>query len=84
MFDGIIDIAVATFLQIVPYAAIRFESILGRLLGGIKQERHNGVAPDIFGDVLLGVIGTHLCTVVDVLLENVAQHVGIDVAPRSR
>ena len=35
-------------------------------------------------DVLLGVVGSHLGTVVDVLLEDIAQHVGVDVTARGR
>ena len=33
---------------------------------------------DVLGDVLLGVVGPHLL-LVDVLLEDVAQHVGVDL-----
>ena len=30
-------------------------------------------------DSLFGVVSTHLCTVVDILLEDVAKHIGVDV-----
>ena len=55
------------------------------LAGGIEQEREDGVFADVFGDVFLRVIRPHLF-LVDVFLEDVAEHVGIDfllVAARS-
>lgn len=42
----------------------------------------DAVAADVFGDVLLRVVGTHLRAVVDVLLEDVAEDVRVDVASR--
>ena len=44
---------------------------------GIEQIGDDRVLADVAGDVLLGVVGPHLL-LVDVLLEDVAQHVGVD------
>ena len=46
--------------------------------GLIEQARNDGVAADVAGDVFLRVVGAHLL-LVDVLLEDVAQHVWIDL-----
>ena len=47
-------------------------------MGAIKEEGDDGVAADVAGDVLLGVVGAHLL-LVDVFFENVAEHVGVDL-----
>ena len=44
----------------------------------VEQERQDRVAADVAGDVLLGVVRAHLL-LVDVLLEDVAQHVRVDL-----
>ena len=43
-----------------------------------RTGRQDRVLADVFGDVLLGVVRAHLL-LVDVLLEDVAEHVGIDL-----
>ena len=45
----------------------------------LYQIWHDGIAAYVFGDVLLGVVGTHLGTIVDILLEDITQHVGVDI-----
>ena len=45
--------------------------------------RDDGVFADVFGDVFLGVVRPHLL-LVDVLLEDVAEHVGIDFLAASQ
>ena len=82
--DGIVYITIATLFQPTPDIAFCGEC-LGRGLGyPIHQEGKDAVLPDVFRNVLLGVVGTHLGTVVDVLLEDVAQHIRIDVFPTGR
>ena len=78
------DVSVATVSEELPQFAIRLEEFFVFLLHCIHQIRNDGVATYVLRDVLLGVVGPHLGTVVDVLLENVAQHVGIDVAACGR
>ena len=48
------------------------------LLGAVEEEGDDGVAADVAGDVLLGVVGAHLL-LVDVFFEDVAEHVGVDL-----
>src|SRR5262249_43990396 len=43
----------------------------------VKQIGNNGIFGNILGDIFLGVVSPHLL-LVDVLLENVAQHIGVD------
>ena len=45
--------------------------------GGVEEKRDHRVLTDVLGDVLLGIVRAHLL-LVDVLLEDVAQHVGVD------
>src|SRR5574344_597830 len=49
----------------------------------IEKERQNAVATDILRDVFFRVVSTHLGTVVDVLLKDVAQYIWVDVFTRS-
>ena len=49
----------------------------------MEQERENAVTTDVLGDVLLRVVRAHLSTIVDVLLEDIAEDVWVDVPSRS-
>ena len=44
----------------------------------IKQKRQNSILSNIIGNILLGVIRAHLL-LIDVLLEDIAQHIGVDL-----
>ena len=44
----------------------------------IKQERQDRIATDVAGNVFLGVVRAHLF-LVDVLLKDVTEHIGIDL-----
>ena len=50
----------------------------------IKQPRHNAIFADLLGDILFGVIGAHSRAVIDVLLKNITDDVGIDVSAARR
>ena len=73
------DIGIATFAQEFPNFAIGLKGVLIDFLGGIHQERYNGVTPNIFCYVFFGVICSHGSTVVDVLFEDVTKHIWIDI-----
>ena len=75
-----IDVAVGVGLEQVPdRGAIGIlEGDLALGARGVEQERDDRVLADVLGDVLLGVVGAHLL-LVDVLLEDVAEHVGVDL-----
>ena len=77
--DGGVDVAVGIFEEQIPdgRAFGIFKGHLALGAGGIEQEWQDGVLADVFGDVLLRVIRPHLF-LVDVFLEDVAEHVGID------
>ena len=79
---GIIDVLVSTLLKHLPDPAISFECLCG-ILGSrsclIHKERYDTVLTDVFSDVFLGIVCTHGSTVIDVLLEDVTQHVWVDV-----
>ena len=47
-------------------------------MGAVEEEGDDGIAADVAGDVLLGVVGPHLL-LVDVFFEDVAEHVGVDL-----
>ena len=78
------DVSVATVAEELPQFAVGLEEFFVLLLHCIHQIRNDGVASYVLRDVLLGVVGPHLGTVVDVLLEDVAQYIGIDVAACGR
>ena len=75
--EGGVYVVVGVVLQQPPYAAVRIEGDCTFSPGHFQQPRDDGVAGDVAGDVFLGVVGAHLL-LVDVLFEDVAQHVGID------
>ena len=75
---GGVDVAVGVFLQQTPDAAVRPEGHGAFLPRRVEQEGDDRVAGDIAGDVLLGVVGPHLL-LVDVLLEDVAEHIRVDL-----
>ena len=76
------DVAVGGVTEKLPNETIGLEGG-GRLLRRLVEEpRHERIAGDVFGDVFLGVVGAHLRAVVDVLLEDVAEHVRVDVPAR--
>lgn len=66
-------------LEVLPYCPVGLKGFLIHLLRGIHQEWQNGVTTNVLCDILFGVISSHLGTVVDVLLEDIAQHVRVDV-----
>ena len=72
-----INVAVGIITKQPPDGALRFEGDGALVLGGVEQEGNDGIAGDVAGDVLLGVVGAHLL-LVDVFLEDVAENVGID------
>ena len=78
--DGRIDVAVGVVLQQIPdrRALGVLERDLALRRGGVEQERDHRVLADVLGDVLLRVVGPHLL-LVDVLLEDVAEHIGVDL-----
>ena len=78
MTDSGIDVAVGVVPQQPPDTAVRPEGNRALLPGGVEQKGDDGVAGDVAGDVLLGVVGPHLF-LVDVLLEDVAEHVRVDL-----
>ena len=83
VLNGIIDVFVAALLQGLPDVTLFLEILLrGGLLNAVEKEGQDAVLAYVFRDVFLGVVGSHLGTVVDVLLKNVAQHVGVDVFAR--
>ncbi len=84
LFYCIKHIKVAAVFQESPHLTVGLEGFFVVLACGIHQIGNDGIAPDIFGDVFLGVVGSHLGAVVDILLKDIAQHIGIDVAARSR
>ena len=78
MADGGVDVAVGVVAQQPPHAAVRSESHWALFLRGVEEEGDDSVARDVSGDVLLSVVGPHLL-LVDILLEDVAEHVGVDL-----
>ena len=78
--DGGVDVAVGVVAQEVPdgRAVGVLEGDLAFGAGGIEEERDHRVLADVLGDVLLRVVGPHLL-LVDVLLEDVAEDVGVDL-----
>ena len=78
MGDCGVDVAVGVVTQQPPHAAVRPEGHREFLLSGVEQEGDDGVPGDVAGDVLLGVVGSHLL-LVDVLLEDVAEDIRVDL-----
>ena len=75
--DRIVDIAVGVVAQQRQTAPSGSKATCISL-GGIEQEGDDRVLADVVGDVLLGVVGPHLL-LVDVFLEDVAEHVRVDL-----
>ena len=73
-----VDVAVGVVPQQAPDAAVRPEGHRACLPGGVEEEGDHGVARDVAGDVLLGVVGAHLF-LVDVFLEDIAEDVRVDL-----
>ena len=73
---GGVDVGFATVLQQGPSQGIERGGVFGTNF--TQQRRNDGVLADVFGDVFLGVVRPHLL-LVDELLEDVAQHVGVDL-----
>ena len=78
MSDGRIDVSVRVVAQQSPHSAAWRERHGTRFPGRVEKERNNRAPRDVPGDVLLGVVRAHLL-LVDVLLEDIAQDVGIDL-----
>lgn len=76
--DRRIDIAVGVALEQCPHRILALEGRFHLRLHGVEEKREDGVLPDVLGDVLLGVVGPHLL-LVDVLLEDVAEDVRVDL-----
>ena len=74
----VVEVAVRVVGQQPPHPAAGLEGDGAFLPRAVEQERDDGVAADVPGDVLLRVVGPHLL-LVDVLLEDVAEHVGVDL-----
>src|SRR5260370_2211696 len=77
--DGIIDIGVRVLAQQGPDWAVGAKGDQALLLGSIEQKRKDGTFADVLGDVFFGIVGPHLL-LVDVFLEDVAEHGGLDLA----
>ena len=77
MAHGGVDVSVRFVLKQTPNTPARIESHRALFLGCIEEEWNYGIAGNVSRDVILGVVGAHLL-LVDVLLENVAQYVGVD------
>ena len=75
--DGLVEVAVGIVLEQLP-DSVGAEGDCAALLGAVEEEGDDGVAADVAGDVLLGVIGAHLL-LVDVFLKDVAEYVGVDL-----
>src|SRR5581483_10700826 len=77
MAHGAVDIAVWIVANQPPCGTFGPEGDGTLFLSSFEQEWDNRVARDVTGDVLLGLIRAHLFLIY-LLLENVAEHVGID------
>src|SRR5437667_12752483 len=69
-------------LQQSPLHTIGSERNTAVLHSGVKQSRQDCVLADVFGDVLLTVICSHLL-LVDILFEDVTDYVRIDLVTLS-
>ena len=78
MSDSRIYVSVRVVSQQSPHAAAWRERHRTLFPGRVEKERNNRVPRDVPGDVLLGVVRAHLL-LVDVLLEDIAQDIGIDL-----
>ena len=78
MANGLIDVAVRITLQELPYGMVAFECDLALFARSFKQEGNNRVLADVLGNVFLRVVRAHLL-LVDVLFEDVAEHIRIDL-----
>jgi hypothetical protein len=76
--DGGIDVAVGIVAEQPPHGAIGLEGYGALLPGGVEQIWQDCILGNVLGDVFLGVVRTHLF-LVDVLLEDVADHIGVDL-----
>ena len=80
VLDGGVDVAVGIIAQVVPdrrpARVLEGHGAFG--LGGVEQEGDHRVLRNVFGDVLLGVVGTHLL-LVGVFLEDVAEHLRVNL-----
>ena len=68
--------------QRLPHITIGTEIFFAVFSGSthlVHQERQYTIFANILGDILLGVVGSHRGSVVDVLLEDITQHIGVDV-----
>ena len=79
MFHSVEDIAVAAAAKCAPYKSVGLERIGVLFAHLVEKERQDAVASYVFGYVLFSVVSAHLCTVVDILLEDVAKHIGVDI-----
>ncbi|OQB92162.1 MAG: hypothetical protein BWX84_01071 [Verrucomicrobia bacterium ADurb.Bin118] len=78
VLDGRVDVAVGIGLQELPHRVVARERGFARLAGGVEQEGDDRVAAHVAGDVLLRIVRAHLF-LVDVLLEDEAEHVRVDL-----
>jgi hypothetical protein len=77
--DRIVDVAIRILSLQSPDVAVVIEGDAHVFLDSIEQPREDGVLADVFGDVLFGVVSAHLL-LVDVLLEDVAEDVRVDLS----
>ncbi len=76
--DGLVDVAVGVVAEQPPDLALRLEGDACTSCAAVEEERQDRVLADVLSDVLLRVVGPHLL-LVDVLLEDVAEHIGVDL-----
>ena len=78
MTDCGVDVPIGIVAPQPPQKAVGLESDGALLFGGVEQERDDRVLADVLGNVFLGVVGPHLL-LIDVLFEDVADDVGVDL-----
>ena len=78
MAYGRVDVSVCVVPKQPPDTAVRLKRDVVLLAGGVEQEGNHCIARDVAGDVLFGVVGSHLL-LVDVLLEDVAEYVRVNL-----
>src|SRR5690242_1554796 len=83
VIDGGVDVAVGIILEKLPDRVLALKRDAARLSCHIEKRRNDGALADVTGDVLFGVVRTHLF-LVDVLLEDVAEDVRVNFIPFPR
>src|SRR6266567_2588396 len=78
LFHRVVYVGVGVLAHPRPHGTVGTKSNQALLFGGIEDVGENGVLADVFRYVLFGIISPHLL-LVDILLEDIAQHIGIDL-----